>query len=375
MDRYNFSDNIHASGRKLHLQTNTLQDETKIVSTLFDGGRVLSKEEHSYDAELSGDLLKQRVETHHFERMADIEFLYSISSRVKTVRHPLSLNKLGLQFLKWNLLDEAISEFELALHYDSKYGEVYMNLGEAYLRRGGLEEALQIVGKGLQVAPTYADMWQKFGVVHFRMKQYKKALDAFQKALKINPSFDEPHLHSAQCLLEIVLHDKHEKDLPGREECIRQTRDHLNRAAALSIRFQIPGLEEALRELHQGDLTQTSKLLQKIGQELPKIVDLDFHDLFYLHLMYGEKGRNRKAVQKYVERLETLVREYPRYPDVHNKLGIGYLIQCRNLFNRALNEFQQACDMNPKYERAKNNLKLAKNESKGLLLLLRAILK
>jgi hypothetical protein len=51
------------------------------------------------------------------------------------------------------------------------------------------------------------------------------------------------------------------------------------------------------------------------------------------------------------------------------------LIQSRELFNTALRHFRQACDIHPGYERAKTNLKLAENDGKGFLILLRAMLK
>jgi hypothetical protein len=91
--------------------------------------------------------------------------------------------------------------------------------------------------------------------------------------------------------------------------------------------------------------------------------------------MYGEEGRSAETVQKYVTKLECLVKEYPDFPDLHNFLGIAYLIQCRHLFNKSLHQFQTAVDINPKFEKAINHLKLAKNDGKGLLILLRAMLK
>ena len=65
----------------------------------------------------------------------------------------------------------------------------------------------------------------------------------------------------------------------------------------------------------------------------------------------------------------------PDFPDLRTKLGIATLIQCRNFLNKALHQFREASTMNPDYEKAKNNLKLARNDGKGLTILLRAMLK
>ncbi|MFC1501814.1 tetratricopeptide repeat protein [bacterium] len=375
MARINYSDNIDVRGRNLHLQTNTFDDETKIVSTLFDGGRILVKEESRYNPDIVEEDLIRDVEEFHKERKILIDLLYAISARVKTVRHTLSLNKLGLQYLRWNLLDEAISEFELAIQYDDNFGEAYVNLGEAYLRRGGLEEALKILKKGVQIAPKFADMWQKLGIVHFRSDHHEEAIRNFQKALKINPNYDESHFYIAMCLMDSVEKGIQVKGLPDHAECKKFALEHLSRAANLSKRFQTPMFEEAMRVSHKGDFIQSRALLQEISTNLPKVINLDFHDAFYLNFMYGDRGRNRKTIQKYVSRMELLLNQHPDFPDLHNKLGIGYLIQCRDLFNSALEQFQSACRLNPEYKRAKKNLKLAQNDGKGFLILLRAMLK
>jgi tetratricopeptide (TPR) repeat protein len=375
MARINFSDNIDVHGRKLHLQTNTFDDETKIVSTLFDGGRILAKEESRFHPDIAKEDLAREVEEFHQERKSLIVLLYAISARVKTVRHTLSINKLGLQYLRWNLLDEAISEFELAIQYDGNFGEAYLNLGEAYMRRGGLEEALRVLKQGVQAAPKYADMWQKLGMVHFRLDQYNHAIRCFQKALKINPNYDEPHFYIAICLMDVVEKNISVHGLPDQKDCKKYALEHLSRAANQSGRFKTPKFEEAMRVCHKGNFTQSRALLQEISVDLPRIIDLDFHDAFYLNFMYGDRGRNTRNIQKYVDRLERLVKEHSDFPDLHNKLGIGYLIECRDLFNRALEQFQSACRLNPEYKRAKNNLKLAQNDGKGFLILLRAMLK
>lgn len=91
--------------------------------------------------------------------------------------------------------------------------------------------------------------------------------------------------------------------------------------------------------------------------------------------MYGGKGKDNQFIGGYVERLKTSIEDYPKYADLHNSLGIAYLIMCRNLFLKALDEFRRALSINPRFKRAEKNLKLAENDGKGFLILLRAILK
>jgi len=375
MARINLSDNIHCRSRQLYLQTNTLEEESKIVSTLFDGGRVLRKVETPYDACIPDDRLSRLVETFHRENQSAISLLFEISTRIKTVRHIRSLVTLGRQFLRWNLLDETISELQLAIQYDATCGEAYYYLGEAYLRRGGVDEAIQILKKGIEVAPDYADLQYRLGKAHHAAGEFDQALKLFDRALEINPEYEEPHFAKALCLVEMMAAEWDESGSSDQDVRFERVKDNLSRVAAKSSRFRIPAFEEAMRQLHRRHITKTLDLMRQVERDLPKMIDLDFHDIFYLNVLYGERGRDRKAVDVYIAQLEALIRKHPTYPDLQNMLGVACLIQCRNVFNRSLRHFQKACDLNPDFERAQSNLKLAKNDGKGLLILLRALLK
>jgi len=370
-----FSDNIHSRGRDLHLQTNTVSDEIKIVSRLFDGGRVLTKEETGYDSSWPAEKLRKYVEVIHSEKLVSIEILYAVSSRVKSVRHPHSMNKLGRQFLKWNLLDEAIGEFKLALQYDSYFGELYLNLGDAYLRKGSYHSAIEVLEKGVQISSGFADMWLKLGIAHLKNGNYKRAIEAFQRSLKINNAYDEAHFNLALCLIELLSNGRQCEGVPSKLECLKLSEEHLKHAVSMSKRFQNAMVKEGITRFQKREMGRALTILWKVSDELPKMVDLDIIDAFYLGFLYGERGRHSDIIQRYVERLEITTRKHPEYPDLHNDLGVAYMVQCQDLFNRAVHEFKRAAKINPKYKRAHNNLKLAENEGKGLLMLLRALLK
>lgn len=370
-----FSDNIHSRGRDLHLQTNILSDEIKIVSRLFDGGRVLTKEEQGYDSTWPAEKLRKYTELIHSEKLVSIEILFAVSSRVRTVRHPRNLNKLGLQFLKWNLLEEAINEFKLAIQYDSYFGELYLNLGEAYLREGSYKKAMEVLGKGVQISPGFADMWLKLGIAHLKSGYHKRAIEAFLKSLNINNAYDEAHFHMALCLIEILSNGHQDGGLPNKSECLKLSTEHLKKAVSISKRFQNALVEEGINRFRKREIGRALTIFWKVSDELPKVVDLDIIDAFYLGLLYGERSKDSDIIQRYVDRLETLTREHPSYPDLHNDLGVAYVVQCHDLFNRAVYQFRRALKINPKYERAEDNLKIAEKEGKGLLILLRALLK
>lgn len=375
MENIHYSDNIPARGRKLHLETHTLDTEKKTVSTLFDGGRVLARDETGYDPDLPETILKETINRFHQERIQAIEMLYVISARVKTVRHPVSLFKLGGQFLRWNLIDEAISEFELVIDYNPNMGEAYIQLGEAYLRRGSFREAVEVLKKGAQVAPGYADLWLKLGVALGKTGDFEQGSAAVKKAININPDYADAYFFHARLLLSFISSGSVKKTETDIQNAKKTIKAGLSQAVSLSSRFRTPLLEEALRCLNRDQVKESVSLLEQLSEKLPPVMDLNFHDLFYLNYMYGEKGRHPAAVDAYVSQLEHMLKKHPRYADLHNMMGVGYLMKCRELFFRSLQHFRTAAEINPDYQKAKRNLKLAENDGKGLLILLRALLK
>ncbi len=91
--------------------------------------------------------------------------------------------------------------------------------------------------------------------------------------------------------------------------------------------------------------------------------------------MYSGKSLNGSVLKNFEQELTHAIDAQGDYADLWNNLGIVHLIQCRNLFVQALNEFNKALEINPKYEKALKNKKLVENDGKEFLILLRAILK
>jgi Tfp pilus assembly protein PilF len=155
----------------------------------------------------------------------------------------------------------------------------------------------------------------------------------------------------------------------------RRCTEHLTRAAEGNAAYRTPRLEKAVQLIGQNDHAQAQDELEVLRQEARIEIDNLFEHEFYLKFMYGGKGKDEAFIHRYAESLRSAIKEYPQYADLHNNLGVAYLIQCRNMFLRALEEFRQALKINPGYKRAEKNLKLAENDGKGFLILLRAILK
>jgi tetratricopeptide (TPR) repeat protein len=376
MQLLGLNNDVLVGGRRFHVQTAFSEGTGTIVSQIFDNGRIVDKLESALEGgESNGLALPRKLKAVHQEMISEMEMLFFIADKVEQVKHPVSCNKLGLVFLSKNLFDDAIAQFRKAIELDNDYTEAHKNLGMALVLKMDYPAAEESLRRAAKLAPKYADLYHYLGMAQLEQKEYENALRSFNAALEHNPSYYEAHFNLARLFLRTLVDGIDQSYLPPATVRARRSAEHLTRAAEGVASFRTSRLEKAIRLIGEGVFAEAQDELDVLRQESPVEIDGLFEHEFYLKFMYGGKGKDDAFIQKYAESLRAAIQEYPNYADLHNNLGVAYLIQCRNLFLRALEEFRQAIKINPRYKRAEKNLKLAENDGKGFLILLRAILK
>ncbi|MFQ5677048.1 MAG: tetratricopeptide repeat protein [bacterium] len=371
MENLGLNNDVLVGERKFHVQTSFSDTKKVIVSNVFNEGQVIDSREVSANNGMSEAEVQNRMQEVHQELVTEMEILYYINEKVKAVRHAPSANKLGLLFLQKNLHDEAINQFELALEIDPDYPEVYCNLGKSYLAQGNFERALAVLEQGAQHAPEFADLQNFLGIAYLHNGNHRQAVTHMEKALKLNPNYIGVHYHLGMAYLAAGQTGQSSPDNIFRDKATR----HLKVAADKMINRHIPNFDKVMGLLSGGS---EKEALDEFFQCTPNQVLSEFMSIeneFYLKFMYGGKGKDDTFIADYVSKLTDLLDEFPNYADLRNNLGVAYLIQCRNLFLKSLDEFRGALKINPNFKKAEKNLKLAENDGKGFLILLRAILK
>lgn len=367
---------ILVGGHRFHVQTTYSAGNEKIISHVFDQGRIIEQREVSCADEPAPDSLPKKLKAVHFDMISETELLFFMAEKIRRAKHAASCIRLGQIFIEKNLLADALAILQTAHELSSDAPEVCLYRGIAWLRQNELREAESMLLLGLQRAPKYADLHHYLGVTYLEQHRLLEALPEFEAALAINPKFFWARFHLALALLQ-TLHSSFdaENHLPPAGLRLKNAQEHL---AAL---LQTPGalkdvsqLQRVLDLIRMGEMTAALDELHGMKREAEADLRFGFENEFYLKFIYGGKSRDEAFVERYAERLRAAIAETPEYADLHNHLGIAYLIQCRNLFMRALDEFKLALKINPNYKRAERNLKLAENDGKGFLILLRALL-
>ncbi len=375
MEGLGLHNEVEFGDRKLLVESVYNGETERIVCSVFDDGRLLEKREWRVPPDLSAAELRSRLEEYHRRVSADYEILQYIQKKIRTVNHPASNNGLGLVFLARGLYREALREFTVAIKGDPAQPEYYGNAARTLLALGKPEEALTSVEEGLLRGPEFADLHNLKGLILHQLGRYAEATKAFQASIQRNPKYAEAHLNLAASLLASARANPDDPELPPVLTRIRKALASVRQAVELAPSLKPEHAEEVFEAVKLQDLEKAERLVERLRSELPSPEQFLYDHEFYLQFMYGGKGADEEALASYIQWLQDELRRHPGYADLRNNLGVAYLIQARNLFVKAIDEFREAVRINPNFERAARNLRLAQNDSKGFLILLRAILK
>jgi len=341
----------------------------KIIVNLNDRDRVVNTREIPYDGKLSDEELVVLVKRVHEERVEGLQALMQISTKLEQKNEVESHHKLGLVFLRNGMGREALEELRRALALESDNASVLNDFGLASMLVENFSQAEETFRRAIELRPNYPDLHNNFGAALLQLARYPEALQEFETALGIHSGYAEAHFNLGLCLLTQSLgNGKMPEDVEGRMQT------HLARAVELNASYDNQYYKVAQNYLAKDQYPEARQALNECKTSVSALTGSEIYHEFYLRLKYGDEGVDRGATERYIAKLEELLQKNPNFVDVHNDLGVAYLIQCRFLFNRAINEFKHALAINPDYAKARKNFKLAENEGKGFLILLRAIL-
>lgn len=372
MENLGLNNNVVVGDRKFHVQTNYSASINSISSKVFNEGQVVETKEVGTDG-LSQDEIKNRMGEFHQELITEIEVLYYIHEKVKTVRHTPSSNKLGLVFLKKNLLNEAKEQFRLALDIDPNYSEVYVNLGRTLIAEESFDEAIEVLSTGESQASNFADIQNYLGLAFLYGQKFNDAIEHLHKAIRLNPNYIGAYYHLGLAWLGVSLNGDGRAHVSAENE--KRAMEYLTTASERMVDRQFSNYKAVMEAVYKKSYRQAvdAFLNGHPRESLGQLLSLE--NEFFLKFMYGGKGKDEAFINDYVQRIEESIEDHPKYADLRNSLGVANLIQCRNLFLKSLEEFRTALKINPNFQKAVKNLKLAENDGKGFLILLRAILK
>lgn len=365
---------IAVSERNLHIQTSFVKENHSANVTIFDGGSLVKKRSfHIHDVE-SNDKLEFQVQQYHELVKSDIELLFHMADRVKNSNHLDSILHLGQLFLERGFYEEAIAQFEHAKKIGGEKVELDSDLAKAYFNKGDYQSAYSQLMSAIERTPNYPDLHLQLGKTLWNQERFADARRHFAKALELNDNYWDAYYSLGCILVESTIEYPVHAELAPSIERLKEADQNFRKAMRLTQDLDQDLMRAGLEKIK--DLNSVARALDCFEQARKFDIRAQLFDSeFYLKFMFGELDDDNQTLDYYIETIEHVLVDNPNYADLRHSLGVAYLLRGWQCFSRATSEFEKAVEINPYYEKAKKKLKLMHNDGRGLLILLRAILK
>jgi tetratricopeptide (TPR) repeat protein len=363
--------------RKLHLQTTFQEDARTVLAQIFDNGQLLGKRQTVIEENVPAENLNDEVSQLHDIVLSDIELLLVVAQKTKSSKDIASIKKVGSLLLENGFYDEAIEQFQALKKLDKNNTFCFTENGKALLNKGEYVKAIENFSSAIELNPNYPDLYLLAAEAFWANEEYENAIKQLLKAIDINPEYHQAYYIMGLYLLEstIVL-PKGQELLPPIER-IKQAADHLKMATGLSDQYNKELLTAGFEGLD--DRAQVNKALESFKDAIPKETAqfsyTSINSEFYLKFLFAGLDKDINALNNYINSIKHTLSKHSNYADLHLGLGNAYLIKAWHFFAKAIKEYKDSIEINPTFVKANKSLKLAENEGRGFLLLLRAILK
>ncbi len=368
---------LRVGNKKLHIQTSFNEESRIAIAEIFEGGRIVDRRETVFDADINESRFQKEVKQFHGLVVSDLELLFFVARQVRSSKSISSIKKLGQLFLQKGFHEEAIEQFLLVQKLDKNSKCCFSELGQAYFASGDYSSAADNFLPAVDINPNYPDLYLHLAKTYWKLEKYSLAIIQLHKAIELNKEYHSAYYLLGLYLAESTITSPKDKNLLPPIERLKESEHYLRKAVNFSEEYDKKLIESGLEKL--ANRSDIEKAITDFEGALNKTVTTSSKMVadseFYLKFLFAGLDKDTKALDHYIRTLERSISQHSNYPDLHHSLGIAYLIKGWHLFVNSMDEFQEAVELNPSFEKAQKNLKLLKNDGRGFLILLRAILK
>jgi tetratricopeptide (TPR) repeat protein len=273
---------------------------------------------------------------------------------------------LGEALAQRGRIEEAVFQFQAAIHLDSDEANVHADLGMADSELGLFPEAEHEYEIALQLRPRDANFYYDLGNVLVRLRQFPEAMGRYQEALRINPQNAAAHyaiggiFFGTNRMPEAI-------DQFNRAVQIDPKRAEFHNALANAMlrNNQLPDAINEFKKSLQIDPNQAevhsalgktflqTNQLPEASAQLQQAVQLDPTNA-RARTNLGVAFARQNEIPQATEQFQTAIRLDPNEVEAHSDLGTIFLVIGQ--FTQAIEQFQTALRIKPDFVDAQNKL-------------------
>jgi tetratricopeptide (TPR) repeat protein len=244
----------------------------------------------------------------------------------------LAHNSLGVALMDQGRAQEAVTQYEKALHIKADYAEAHNNLGVALVKEGKLRDAIGHYEQALQINPDYAVAHCNLGAALVDEGMLRDAIRHYEQALQINPDYAVAHYNLGNALHQAGRFD----------DAIR----HYEQAVQINPDYAAAHYNLGVTLTQAGRIPEAMEHLQQAVRIKPDYAEAHYN----LGVVLVRLGKTQEAMEHY----EQALRIKPGYAEAHNNLGNALARSGR--IPEAIGHYEQALRDKPDYPEAQNSL-------------------
>ena len=224
-------------------------------------------------------------------------------------------NGVGIAYVMLKRYSEAIAAQQKALTLQPDFAEAHAGLGLAYLMQNGVDLALKHYRQAVRLNPQFLEAHLKIGIILLNQKRYTEAASTYQKAITLNPENAEAYHNLGVC----YAHQEKTEDALSTLQKSVQAAQAINTPTQSSF---LPETYYLIGELHTKQKNFNKAESAYLLSGLPKAYNALAQLNAKIANTYEKQSKRSEKLKTAASYAQTAIRLNPNVASYHNTLAL-----------------------------------------------------
>jgi len=327
-----------------------------IKANLFVDGELIDASVLPHADDISQEEILQLVKMAHVEKKSEMEYLLRSYKEILEKGRPEQMFHLGTALFCKRMYEEARNLFRSVVKLKHDYHEAYFFLCQTETALGHAEDAVNAGVKAVDLKPNYADYRNALGEAYLDANSCKRAVIEFEEAIKRNVYYADAYFNLA---LSFILNAVRKEDFSMSTDLTSRCLDLFKKAVLINPEFQTGNYNEAMAAMSGNDLKRAYYLFKGVREDKKEKQRQEKTAYFNRFLIYTD-WLTENDINERINFLEREIDRNPDFVDLYYELGVCYLHRAKFNWQKGIENFQKALNINKDLKKATRGLEMSK---------------